>query len=271
VRNKNICKFSTPSLPEGLTVFHFVLETNSDTMRCESTLPRHRMLLCLSGEGEAVIGDSALALRAGSLLFVFDGERFRIARESELSYMYIDFSGARGDTLLRRFGIDRVNSLFDGMEGLLPLWSESLARASSETVDLAAESTLLLTFSRLFGSVSERSGLVGRIVQLTEEHFADPGLGVSALAAELSYNPKYLSHAFKERMGIGYAEYLRSVRIRYAISLFDRGLDSVKNVALLSGFTDPLYFSSIFRRAVGLSPKEYVLAAERKRKENTQE
>ena len=59
-------------------------------------------------------------------------------------------------------------------------------------------------------------------------------------------------------MGVGYAEYLRSLRIRYAISLFDRGIESVKNVALLSGFADPLYFSTVFKKSVGTSPKEYV-------------
>jgi AraC-like DNA-binding protein len=51
---------------------------------------------------------------------------------------------------------------------------------------------------------------------------------------------------------------LRALRIKYAVSLFDRGLDAVKNVAVLSGFSDPLYFSNVFKRTVGMSPKEYL-------------
>jgi two-component system response regulator YesN len=47
------------------------------------------------------------------------------------------------------------------------------------------------------------------------------------------------------------------MRIKYAVSLFDHGLDSIKNVALLSGFFDPLYFSSVFKQVVGVSPTEY--------------
>ena len=58
-------------------------------------------------------------------------------------------------------------------------------------------------------------------------------------------------------MGITYSEYLRNLRIRYAASLFDHGIDSVKNVAFLSGFTDPMYFSGVFKKVTGLSPKEY--------------
>ena len=44
--------------------------------------------------------------------------------------------------------------------------------------------------------------------------------------------------------------HLEDVRIKYAISLFNEGLDSVKNVALLSGFSDPLYFSKVFAKSV---------------------
>ena len=77
------------------------------------------------------------------------------------------------------------------------------------------------------------------------------------MSEELSYNSKYLSHAFKEEMGQRYTEYLRDIRLKFAVSLFDNGIDSVKNVALLSGFSDPLYFSTIFKKMTGKTPKEY--------------
>jgi AraC-like DNA-binding protein len=57
---------------------------------------------------------------------------------------------------------------------------------------------------------------------------------------------------------MNYSEYLRSVRLKYAITLLDHGIDSVKNVALLSGFSDPLYFSKVFKDSIGISPKGYI-------------
>ena len=118
---------------------------------------------------------------------------------------------------------------------------------------------MLLSLSRL-DTVGGEGGLVGEIVRITEESFHDPTLGIGPIAAALSYHPKYLSHLFKQRTGVGYSEYLRSVRLKYAITLFDRGIDSVKNVALLSGFSDPLYFSSVFKKSIGMSPREYIAA-----------
>ncbi|MBQ7090968.1 MAG: helix-turn-helix transcriptional regulator, partial [Clostridia bacterium] len=99
--------------------------------------------------------------------------------------------------------------------------------------------------------------VINRVIAFSEKRFTDPALSLATLAEELGYNAKYLSHLFKERMGLGYAEYLRSLRVKFAVSLFDHGIDSVKNVAALSGFSDPLYFSTVFKKTVGVSPKEY--------------
>ena len=116
---------------------------------------------------------------------------------------------------------------------------------------------LLYAFSRLSSASPTQNSLVRQIIEKTETRFSDSELSISLLAKELGYNTKYLSHLFKRSTGKGYAEYLQTVRIKFAVSLFDYGLDSVKNAALLSGFSDPFYFSTVFKKLVGVSPKEY--------------
>ena len=56
---------------------------------------------------------------------------------------------------------------------------------------------------------------------------------------------------------MGFNEYLKNIRIKHATFLFAHGINSVKNVAHLSGFSDPFYFSSVFKKEMGVSPKEY--------------
>lgn len=130
--------------------------------------------------------------------------------------------------------------------------------ASEKTIDLVTESMLLYAFSRLEFSESSQNNVVMQIIRLSEKSFSDSSLSLETLAQKLGYNPKYISHIFKKKMKIGYCEYLRSLRIKYAVSLFDSGLDSVKNVAFLSGFSDPLYFSTVFKKTTGKSPKDYL-------------
>jgi YesN/AraC family two-component response regulator len=127
-------------------------------------------------------------------------------------------------------------------------------------LDLTAESLLLYTFSRLESEDNAERGLIAKIIEITEESFGDYNLNITCLAEKLSYHPKYLSHVFKSKTGVTYSEYLRSVRMKYATMLFDGGLDSVKNVAQLSGYSDPFYFSNVFKKCIGISPKEYILS-----------
>lgn len=255
---RNICKLVPSASAEALAVSCFVLESDPEIMQREQLLKTHVMYLVVGGEGLFFFDRRVLSVRTGSLVLGFSGELFSVREQADLRYIYIRFSGVRAEALLRRFEITAERRLFHGFDGFIPLWTESLARASEKTVDLAAESMLLYTLSRLTACGGERSGLVERVVRYTEERFCDPQLSLVAVAEALCYNPKYLSAAFKRKMGVGYTEYLSSVRIRYAITLFDHGIDSVKNVALLSGYADPLYFSSVFKRRVGISPTEYV-------------
>lgn len=261
MKTQNICKFpASPYAGSTLTASSFVREADKDTMRLPRRLLKHRLLLFAQGKGSMRIREALYPFRAGTLLFAFAGESLSLEEGEDVVYMYVDFEGARADELLHRFGITPITRGFDGFDGLIPLWQESLARASDKTFDLAAESILLHSFSRLHSDDDPARGIVGQIAKITEQRFQDSTLSIAEIAKELSYHPKYISHLFKEKTGSTYSEYLRSVRLNYAIALFDHGIDSVKNVALLSGFSDPLYFSSVFKKEVSLSPKEYLRA-----------
>lgn len=258
MNSKNICKFSSPMVSESFWVTQFILETSEEIMTRVLDLKENRCYLISKGSGCFFIGQKELQFQAGDLIFAFKGENIFADKINSCEYMYIDFDGTRSNELFRRFGIIDGNRKFLGFDGLIPFWHESLSRASQENIDLSAESILLYSFSRL--SVNEPKGnpLISRIIELSEENFRETDFSFSALAESLGYNAKYISHIFKEKTGVTYSEYLRDLRIKYAISLFDYGLGSVKNVAALSGFSDPLYFSTVFKKCVGVTPKEYV-------------
>lgn len=257
MNKRNICKFPSSPLSESMSISCFVLETDKTVMSKNHTLKDHCAILVSSGKVKFKFSDKVYTADVGSLIFCFRGEEYSAVCEGEASYMYICFSGNRADELFYRFDIKATNRIFDGFDGLIPLWNESLLRASEKTADLASESILLYTFSRLSGSVADLNSLVNKVVEITEQSFTDTDLSINSIAEELSYNPKYVSHIFKKKMGISFSEYLRTLRIKFAVSLFERGIVSVKNVALLSGFSDPLYFSTVFKKTVGMSPKEY--------------
>lgn len=258
MRGQNVCKFYTSSLSEAISIHCFVYETDSSVMQRVNTLQNSRMILITQGNGTVILNGKALCADIGSLIFAFPNETLSFSEGASVAYMYVDFSGMRAETLLQRFGINHENRYFVGFGGMIPFWKENLLRASPETVDLAAESVLLHTLSRMKREKPTQNETISSILQIIENRFSDHSLSIISVGEELSYHPKYLSHLFKKEMGVGFSEYLRDKRINYARTLFDHGIDSIKNVALLSGFNDPLYFSSVFKKVTGDSPSQYI-------------
>ncbi len=257
LNSQNICKFVIPNITSTLNISKFVLESDKNIMCVKTRLSAHHIILVTSGNAVCYLGKECIDAEAGNIIFGFKGEFFCCEPQEDFEYMYISFEGIRSGEIFDRFGIDSDNRYYKGFGALIPLWKESLSNASEVTIDLAAESILLYTFSKFVAQALRKESVVGKMIEITKERFSDPGLSISVLSEELSYNSKYLSHAFKEEMGQRYTEYLRDIRLKFAVSLFDNGIDSVKNVALLSGFSDPLYFSTIFKKMTGKTPKEY--------------
>ena len=137
---------------------------------------------------------------------------------------------------------------------------ENLISSNPLTLDITAEGVMLYTFSKLHTEAHRTERISDKIMKLTKELFSNPSLSITTIGEKLSYNPKYLSHIFKEETKMSYTEYLQITRINYAIMLFENGIDSIKNVSLLSGFNDPFYFSVVFKKHTGVAPKDYINA-----------
>lgn len=253
--SNNICKFN-PVRSSDLICTNFIFEANC-CQRVPSKTEQHLVGLITAGEGVLSISGLEHSLTAGTLFLVPRFETFSIDG-TDLTYYYISFHGRRGDELMTRFGICREICAFKGHDRLISFWRDSQLLAEDGNIDLLCEAVLLYSLAALQPLKIAGSDVLSRIITLTQEHFTDPNLSISAIAAQLGYDGKYLSSLFKKKMSLTFTRYLRQMRIRHAIFLMEEGLVSVKNIALLSGFQDPLYFSKIFTESEGISPKTYI-------------
>ena len=76
-----------------------------------------------------------------------------------------------------------------------------------------------------------------------------------ALACEMS--PSRFCREFKAAFGVTFVEYLARHRVQEAKRLLDNRSMSVTDVAAAVGFTDPSYFTRVFRKLEGKSPTLY--------------
>ena len=89
---------------------------------------------------------------------------------------------------------------------------------------------------------------LGRSTVLTLKQEIAFGIGV---------NEDYLTRVFGQELGISPWDYLTRYRIARAKDLLRDSLDSIGAIGRRVGFPDPAYFSRVFRKHTGMSPREY--------------
>ena len=77
------------------------------------------------------------------------------------------------------------------------------------------------------------------------------------VSQQIYISPYYLSHLFKEELGITFLEYLTRIRMEEAKKLLmDRSM-TILDISAQVGYDDPSYFSKVFKKNMGVSPNQY--------------
>lgn|GEM_PF-1537619 len=98
-----------------------------------------------------------------------------------------------------------------------------------------------------------QSGLAARAAAYLEGHFPEE-ISLTAIAEELHISPFYLSHVFRQSMGITFSEYLTRVRVEEAKRLLASTDLPVGEIAARVGYREPNYFGRVFKKATGQTP-----------------
>ena len=80
---------------------------------------------------------------------------------------------------------------------------------------------------------------------------------VNYMASQLHLSPKYLSDLLKQETGKTALELIHLYVISEAKNMLVAGEQSISEIAYRLGFDNPPYFSRLFKKEVGMSPKKY--------------
>jgi AraC-like DNA-binding protein/mannose-6-phosphate isomerase-like protein (cupin superfamily) len=130
--------------------------------------------------------------------------------------------------------------------------------------ETAVKGLLLAELALLLSVVDERESQlyseterVSRCQWLIRNNIDSPELNVESLAAELRCSPDHLAKLFHEQTSERIVEYITRVRLHCALDAMQHTLLSVKEIAAACGFSDPNYFTRVFRKLTGRSPVKY--------------
>lgn len=88
-------------------------------------------------------------------------------------------------------------------------------------------------------------------------HNFSRNLTLDEVADHVHLNPAYFSTLFKQSTGSSFKEYLNMVRIEESKRLLSNTDYSIIDISLATGFEDQSYFSKVFKKYTGLTPKQY--------------
>ena len=97
---------------------------------------------------------------------------------------------------------------------------------------------------------------VRSITSYVREHLTEE-INIDNMADELFISRSYLSSKFKKETGITLSQYIQEQRIKKAQELLKGSNKSILEISTILGFSSQGYFQNVFKKIVGMTPREY--------------
>lgn len=194
--------------------------------------------------------EQAKALLNDLLGYVFfaEGNNFEVikSRALELSSLLSRAAiegGATSDSVLK------VNNQFlMSLQNITDL--DDLCYKLQETIDVFTDC--------MFNYIpSKGNEIIKKAIRYISQNFSR-NLTLDEVADHVHLNPAYFSTLFKQSTGSSFKEYLNMVRIEESKRLLSNTDYSIIDISLATGFEDQSYFSKVFKKYTGLTPKQYL-------------
>lgn len=224
------------------------------------------------GKGEFRTENGSYSLKGGQGFMISPDKisSYKADEEEPWVYFWIGFGGTDAEKYMRDIGISSENPVFsfDNWEpferifnNLMALDKNLLSHRLKMMGNLfmliaeMAENVSLLDIKKkvIFNSKEE---YVKNAVGYIEKNFSGK-LSISEVVKYVGLNRSYFGVIFKEIMGISPIDYLVNYRIDRAKKYLSDDSMSIGDVARSVGYEDPLAFSKIFKRKVGISPEAF--------------
>ncbi len=197
-------------------------------------------------------------IKNGKNVSVGSGEIFIIRRSEDATYIadaktpwtytWIGFNGECAD---------RLFTLDDTVLKITSAPFDLIRRIPDSEMgreELAAAAGMMI-LAEIFTGTSKKSDYVTDACHIIESMYMTE-ISVGEIAARLGLDRRYLSRIFHKRLGMTIMDYIVKIRMNSAKRLLEEGV-SVSRTSELVGYSDPFYFSKMFKRFFGTSPRSF--------------
>lgn len=237
----------------------------------------HEITYVISGKGTFYSGDEAVTLQSGDIHLIQKGTKHRIVPDRRNNLRFANIGFTFSDRLPENFRL--IRELFESNPSLClqdkgevrllmtQLINEMYAKTPHSHVmaECCIKQVLVhiyrlsqATQPQIFSPKKTASTRLSiyTIVRYVDDNFYDfPG--IEEMAKTLGYSESYISHVFKEKMGITLQEYVCKKKIEASLDFLKYQKHTITQIAMMLNYASVQSFGKAFRKVMGCSPTEY--------------
>lgn len=218
----------------------------------------HSFSIRVCGSVQYSFEDKTILVSEGEMIFLPKGSRYEYKKISEEDSIgtVINLDGDFGDTSPSCYSIKDFYDSDYIMYHIADLWKFGSQSQKYQCLSLVYG---LLAYVSNLDSLQyqdkKRLNLIEPAVNYLQHHIYDCDLKIDELHQLCGISHTYFRKIFVAKFGTSPKNYVVNKRISYAKSIIDSGeFSTVKELALLVGYKDPLYFGKVFKQHYGNSP-----------------
>jgi len=239
----------------------FDITTNREHGRID-----YQIIYVLKGNCIVNIGEGQICLSVGDVLLFKPKEKqsYTLLRESEM--LWVHFTGAGCENLLKECNIQSGRAYKTGDVNHIPDIFEKIIGERILKYPLSGLKCnsllimLLVTISRIANTQGmENEKIDNRIIKVLEKMHKDcsKDIDLDKYAEMCHLSKDRFLHVFKDFTGVSPHKYQTELRMEKARDLLRHSSLNVSEVSQLVGYSDICYFSRLFKKYVGCSPKNF--------------
>lgn len=136
------------------------------------------------------------------------------------------------------------------------LFKEKLDEADTASKVRRAAEEVCEPLIRDYTGVTRYSEPVHRAILFIQEHHSEK-ITLTDTAEQLGYNPEYFSRIFGKETGVSFVAFVNNLRMKQAVNLLETTEWKVYEIAEKVGYSSLSYFSTTFKKKIGMNPYEY--------------
>lgn len=227
------------------------------------------LIYIINGKGYYKFHDRYVSVQAGNIIIYRPEEMqdYFYSKDDKTELYWIHFTGSEVSNLLSRLGFSGSNIFKAGIDSMCINIFENIIqeiqikKPSYHELSIGYLQEMLSLFSRknIFiekGEGAFKSKAIEKVIRCMNTEYQQEH-SISYYAKEANLSMYYFIRSFKSVTKTSPAKYLEKIRISKAKELLTDTALSVSEISNFVGYTDPFYFSKVFKRVTSYTPSHY--------------